>query len=59
MGRFGGGGWGGGGCGGRGVDQGDVEGLGGPGAGGLERVCSVGRRLAGMSDQDVEELAKN
>ena len=37
----------------------DVERLGETSAAALERVFSVGRRLAGMSDQDVEELAKN
>ena len=37
----------------------DVERLGELSAAALERVFSVGRRLAGMTDQDVDELTKN
>ena len=37
----------------------DVELLGEMSAAALGRVFSVGRRLSGMSDQDVEELTKN
>lgn len=37
----------------------DVELLGDLSAAALERVFSAGRRLSGMTDQDVDELTKN
>lgn len=37
----------------------DVELLGEKSAAALQRVFNVGQRLSGLSDQDMEELAKN
>lgn len=37
----------------------DVKALGKKSAGALQRVFEVAQRLAGMSDEDVEELTKN
>lgn len=39
--------------------DGDVEALGNKSAAALERVFKVAQRLSGLTDEDVEELAKN
>jgi hypothetical protein len=40
-------------------NQGDVKALGEKSASALDRVFDVARRLSGIGEQDVEELAKN